>query len=180
VGRALVVGTPACRAEPGRRLREQGFECAEADDPYAAMIELSRNRFAFQTLILSLASLHREELLLIATVKRRLPHVEIWLAQTDGRMAALAEGMRLGADGLLAEDGTFHRVASTGTADPLPVGPVVSPPTAQPTNDVPIGNLDASGGVDEVSAIGEPVLTAEELRALLQDQPSMPPTGAAD
>lgn len=179
VGRALVVGTPACRAEPGRRLREQGFECAEADDPYAAMIDLSRNRFAFQTLILSLASLHREELLLIATVKRRLPHVEIWLAQTDGRMAALAEGMRLGADGLLAEDGTFHRVASTHAgADPLPVGPV--PPPVQPVSDAPIGNIEASGGVDEVSAIGEPVLTAEELRALLQDQPSMPPTGAAD
>jgi hypothetical protein len=28
--------------------------------------------------------------------------------------------------------------------------------------------------------VGEPVLTAEELRALLQDQPAMPPSGGEE
>src|SRR4051812_8818754 len=89
VGRALIVGNSAGRAQVARVLSPQGRDCAEADDPYAAMILLCRDRLAFQTLILCLGSLYREELSLIATVKRRLPHVEIWLAQSDGRMAAL-------------------------------------------------------------------------------------------
>jgi hypothetical protein len=181
VGRALVVGTAACRAEPGRLLRQQGFECVEADDPYAAMIELSRHRLSYQTLILSLTSLHREELQLILTVRRRMPHVEIWLAQADGRMAALAEAMRLGADGLLAEDGTFHRVAATQPgADPLPVGPVqVVIPDERASEEIG-GNSEAAISSDDALTTGEPVLTADELRALLQDQPAMPPTGASD
>jgi DNA-binding NarL/FixJ family response regulator len=91
-------------------LRGLGFGATEADDPYAAMAELCRRPLVYRAVILSLASLYREELSMIPAVKARFPHVEVWLAQTDGRQAALAEGMRLGADGLLAEDG-LHRVA---------------------------------------------------------------------
>jgi hypothetical protein len=138
-------------------------------------------------LILCLASMYREELLLIATVKRRLPHVEIWLAQTDGRMAALAEGVRLGADGLVAEDGSLHRMVSS-------VPPLSEPPNTPqgggielcgentPRSEAPGAGMDvssasSSSGIPDVG-IGEPVLTADELRALLQDQPSMPPAGS--
>jgi hypothetical protein len=194
VGRALIVGSAACREEVVRLLRPQGYDCADADDPYAATIELCRNRLAYQMLILCLGSLYREELSLIATAKRRLPHVEIWLAQSDGRMAALAEGMRLGADGLLAEDGSLHRVASAP--------PVMAelPQTAGSTHsggteisgentaraEQPMSGIDTSAGSAASSSssgdlgIGEPVLTADELRALLQDQPSMPPSGTSD
>src|SRR4051812_40850559 len=59
VGRALLVGTAACRAEPAKLLREQGYDCAEAEDPYAAMILLARQRQSFRTIVLSLASLYR-------------------------------------------------------------------------------------------------------------------------
>jgi len=184
VGRALIVGNDACRADVVRALAPQGYNCSEAEDPYAAMMELSRQRLTYQTLILCLGSLFREELHFIATVKRRMPHIEVWLTQTDGRMAALAEGMRLGADGLVAEDGTLHRMA----APPHETGPSTSEPlpnlTAEQTAAEQAASDQASGssyGTDpnnpDDAPIGEPVLTADELRALLQDQPSMPPSG---
>ena len=64
------------RAAPGRDLRRS----------------LPEGRTA---VILSVGSLHREELAFIPGVKRRFPHLEIWLTHTDGRQSALAEAMRL-------------------------------------------------------------------------------------
>ncbi len=186
-GRVLVVGTPAHCGEAAKLLCQQGYDCDYVDDPYVAMLKLCRHRLAFQDVILSLASLYHEELNIIATIKRRLPHVEIWLAQTDGRAASLAEGMRLGADGLLAEDGTLHRI---GNGSPEPATNGVPHPMAGGTEisgehvtrvDAPTtpGTADPFDIEDDL-AMGEPVLTADELRALLQDQPSMPPSSVND
>ena len=77
-------------------LTQLGFECDEADDPYAAFVELCNHRLAYHALVLSLASLYREELSIITAVKYRLPHIDIWLTQTDGRQAAPAEGVSFG------------------------------------------------------------------------------------
>ncbi len=175
-------------------------------------------------MVLSLQSVYREELSLIATVKNRLPEVEIWLTDTDGRQAAMAQAMCLGADGLLGDDG-LHRVAITAGAQtptqvpaskrqgrssrprgnrnraatasvarsgkmapllsvpPPPPGPV-SPPTSTGTAPAPVRSerqkSPPNGGVVgptkssrahfyEEDSGGEPVLTAEELRALLHD-----------
>src|SRR5947208_3201830 len=118
-GLALVVANPAGRAQPTHAMSSLGFDCADMDDPYAAMSELCRRPLVYRALVLSLASLYREELQLIPTVKRRFPHVEIWLTQLDGRQGALAEAMRLGADGLLGEDG-LHRIAIPPAASPEP------------------------------------------------------------
>ena len=85
-------------------LRQMGFTCAEADDPYVAMAELCRNPSEYKALILSLAGVYAEELELIATIKRRHPEVEVWLTDADGRQSALGEAIRLGADGLADED----------------------------------------------------------------------------
>jgi hypothetical protein len=160
-----------------------GFECAESDDPYTATLELSRKRLAYHALILSLSSLFREELSLIGTVKRRFPHLEIWLAHTDGRQAALAESMRLGADGLLDEEG-LHRIAAPAapvTSQPAVEQPTYHPmPTQQPASTVSVLRpdeeeearraSDSSQSIDDqAGSLGEPVLSAEELRALLQD-----------
>src|SRR3954453_6960065 len=109
-GRALVVGHPASREQPLAMLRQMGFTCAEANDPYAAMTELCRNPSEYKALILSLAGVYAEELELIPAIKRNHPGMEIWLADAEGRQAALAEAMRQGADGLVGEDG-LHRVA---------------------------------------------------------------------
>jgi hypothetical protein len=181
-GRALVVGNAASRAEPLGTLQRMGYGCAEMEDPYAAMIELCRRPLLYRALILSLSSLHREELGIIPGVKRRFPHVDIWLTHTDGRQAALAEAMRLGADGLLSGEG-LHRIAVGATAPasfvpsdpiPLPVGePAPQPaPSPQPT-------ARPAAPVDD-STSGEPVLSADELRALLQEQPAPPGVGSAE
>jgi hypothetical protein len=145
-----------------------GFECAELDDPYAAAVELFRRPLVYRALILSLNSFYREELQLIPTVKRRFPHLEIWLTGTDGRQAAMAESMRLGADGLLAEDG-LHRTAIAGAAA-SPVDPASPGLAPRPE---PVAAPEPEPAFDD-DTLGEPVLTAEELRALLQEQPSLP------
>src|SRR5262245_55420164 len=90
MGRALVVASPTSRSPLLAAASKVGFDCGECDDPYTATLELSRRRLVYRALILSLGSLYREELALITTVKRRMPHLEIWLAHTDGRQAALA------------------------------------------------------------------------------------------
>jgi hypothetical protein len=168
IGRALVVAAASARAEILKTLAQPGFECAEADEPYAAFVELCNHRLAYHALVISLASLYREELSIITAVKHRLPHIDIWLTQTDGRQAALAEGVRLGADGLLAEDG-LHRIAPEAGAAPLRI----------PAKTAAAAHSDESAELDDVP-IGEPVLTSDELRALLQDQPMIPPYNTAD
>jgi hypothetical protein len=162
-------------------LNKLGFDCGECDDPYTATLELARRRLGYRALILSLAGLYREELSLIATVKRRFPHLEIWLAHTDGRQGSLAECMRFGADGLLDEEG-LHRIASLPAADAV-YQPVPQPQTMvsfQPRHPLQEELTDEEPVDAPVDPIGEPVLTAEELRALLQDQPVMPPSGGEE
>jgi hypothetical protein len=123
---------------------------------------------------------------LIATVKRRFPHLEIWLAHTDGRLAALAEAMRLGADGLLDEEGR-HRIAAqpaheTVVYQSMPISSLgAAPPVQEPPKHQMPRDSEAERGMPELNgSTGEPVLTADELRALLQDQPPMPPSAAPE
>ena len=181
-GRALIIGSPACRSAPLNTLQRMGFTCAELDNPYSAMAEICGRPMVYRAMILSLASLYREELALIQSVKRRWPHLEIWLTQTDGRHAALADAMRLGADGLISEDG-LHRTGVTGgmvdTVSPPLHAHVHSAPVPSPT---PLPRIQpvtppAETSQDNESAASEPILTADELRALLAEQPSMPPGG---
>lgn len=165
-GRALLVASPGNRAHPLAILREVGLETTEVDDPYAAMTELCRRPLVYQAVILSLASLYREELAIVSAIKARFPHVELWLAHTDGRQAALAEAMRLGAAGLLAEDG-LHRVASAA--------PVNSPPLPADTTQTATQTVHEEPAQEEPSDPAQPVLSADELRALLHEQSAVPP-----
>jgi hypothetical protein len=179
-------------------MHRHGFACVEHEDPYAAMLELATRPLVYQAIVLSLNSLFREELALIAAVKRFSPRIEIWLTHTDGRLAALAEAMRLGADGLLAEDG-LHRTAigapqaAAAPAAPVAVEPtpparkplkmdppiqrtISAPPAPKPAepapapvaHDEPASSEPARG---ESPNLSDPVLTADELRALLHDSP---------
>jgi hypothetical protein len=180
----LVVAHASGRAALVEMLARLGYESGECEDPYSATLELTRRRLAYRALILSLAGLYREELALISTVKRRFPHVEIWLCHTDSRQAALAESMRLGADGLLDDEG-FHRIAAppvheTVVYQSMPISSIPKPtmlpelPKREPADEVDESVHETKG------SIGEPVLTAEELRALLQDQPVMPPSATEE
>ncbi len=163
IGRALIVGSPSTRSQPLATLQRHGYTCAEADDPYAAMAELCRRPLVYRAIIFGLASVYKEELAMIATVKRRFPHVEMWLTNTDGRQALMIEAMRLGAEGLVAEDG-LHRLA---------IGTPMDAPLPEPVAIEPISDQAHESHSQD---IGEAVLTADELRALLQDQPAMPRT----
>jgi hypothetical protein len=184
-GRALIIGAPACRAAPLNTLQRLGFTCAEVDDPYSAMAEICRRPLVYRAMVLSLASLYREELALVQSVKRRWPHLEIWLTQTDGRHAALADAMRLGADGLLSDDGLHRTGVTGGTGDTVSPASHSHSPTvlaatiqsrAEPVTAV--SPVDDGGGNQEGEGAGtEPILTADELRALLAEQPAMPPGG---
>jgi hypothetical protein len=207
LGRALVVGAASARPESVKTLAQLGYDCAEADDPYAAFADLCNHRLAYHAVIISIASLYREELAVISAIKRVLPHIDVWLTQTDGRQAALAEGIRLGADGLLAEDG-LHRIGQP--AQSAPAMRVVEADThadeapqsssqriassfayrGADSGDISSAN-DAIGdsapqdnSLDDIAlgdislgdiSLGEPVLSSDELRALLQDQPNNPP-----
>lgn len=185
-GRALLVCNPASRPPVFDALGRLGYGCGEADDPYAAMAELCRRPLVYRAVILSLASLYREELVIIRTLKRRYPQVEVWLAHTDGRQSALAEAMRLGADGLLDDDG-FHRVVLAAPASEAApavyaehdaIGspePLLGPSRLTAEDAGPSASESGAGEPDDTS--GEPILSAEELRALLLEQPSMPPAG---
>jgi hypothetical protein len=149
-------------------LQQLGLSCSEVEDPYAAMLELARRPMVYRAMILSLASLFKEELGLVATVKRRMPHVEIWLTHTDGRTGALAEAMRLGADGLLSEEGLHRTAVGAPTGDV--VAPVKSEPPLSPLPEKMSEKLAVSEELAGEAKEGEPVLTADELRALLQEQ----------
>ena len=160
IGRALIVASPASRAQPAAVLQQLGYTCVESDDPYTAMLEICRRPLVYRAIILSLTSLYKEELAIVQTLKQRFPQVEVWLTQTDGRQGGLAEAMRMGADGLLSDDG-LHRLAMTTPLDSTAMQQPVSQ-NHETENDE---SLDAD------FTAGEPVLTAEELRALLQEQP---------
>ena len=171
-GRCLIVGQAACRRGPAIVAQRQGLSIAEAEDPYDAMAQLCRRPLFYSAVIISLNSLYREELQLISSVKRRFSHMEIWLSHTDGRQAALAEAMRLGADGLMDDDG-LHRIGpgippAETSALPLPTRADVSR----------TGETAMRAGDSVAERQGEkvagPILTAEELHALLQEHPAAP------
>ena len=173
-GRALLVSNPGSRGALLETLGRLGYGVWESDDPYAAMAELCRRPLVYRGVILSLAGLYKEELPIVRAIKRRYPHVEVWLAHTDGRQAAMAEGMRLGADGLLDDDG-LHRVAVAPAEESSPSHgegePLVE--TAAP----PPGPRATAPDAGQELPSDEPILSADELKALLQEQPTMPPAG---
>jgi hypothetical protein len=150
------------------------------------MAELCRQPLAYQAVILSLASLYRAELPIIRSLKRRFPHLEVWLAHTDGRPAALAEAMRLGADGLLDAEG-LHRIALGGIDDHDEDGPesvgAPGPILAEPIRIAPPPEGTrgfARPPAEPDPSANEPLLSAEELKALLQEQPSLSQGGEDD
>src|SRR3954470_20074630 len=152
-GRAIVVGSAGCRGAAVQTLRSLGFQSIEADDPYSAAAELSKRSMTYRAMILCLNSLYREELSFIASIKHRYPHIDIWLSQTDGRAAALAEALRLGADGLLSDDGPPRFAMS----EPLGLGEKSSAPQARHAVETPRPMVK----IFAEAPIADPVLTAD-------------------
>ncbi|MGN6505857.1 MAG: hypothetical protein ACTHM6_09870 [Tepidisphaeraceae bacterium] len=159
VGHALLVGSDGCRSQPRLTLSASGYEIDECDDPYAALLELCRRPLVYRAVVLSLQCLYPEELSIISTIRRRFPHVSIWLSQTDGRQAFLAEAMRLGAEALI-DQGGVHTL----------LDPHHGPANAKPMTFRPVPSHEGDNAEPAARArAAEPVLSAEELRALLGD-----------
>ena len=152
-GRALVVADLSREPALGEAMEQVGFAADFVPDPYAGMLELSRRPLAFRALVLSLASLHPHELAIIEVAKRRFPHLEVLMADVTGRSAGLAEAVRLGADAVL-EGQRLHRVQGARAAD----GPPPPGSSAEPCQPTP-----------PTAGDGETVLSAAELKALLQE-----------
>lgn len=173
----MVVCGDASRDRPAALLQQLGYEIDHQDDPYAAMLELCRRPLVFRAVVLSLQSLYRDELQMISAVRRRFPHITIWLTHTDGRQAALAEAMRLGAEGLISDDG-LHSFADATTPTTTVVAPPTTfrpaPPQAQEPEPEPASEpekpvISPAAARTLAPPANEPVLTADELRALLGD-----------
>jgi hypothetical protein len=171
-GRALVVGNACARASAADILQHLSYQVQDVEDPYAALAELCRRPLAYRAVILSLQSLYREELQIIATIVGRYPHIEIWLTHTDGRAAALAEASRMGAHGLLSEEGLHRFAIASRETGPSHTGAMISRHMSA-TEIAESGQRERS--FLDAPAAGDPVLTADELRALLQEQPVRQP-----
>jgi len=170
----LIVGSPACREQPLRAVRQLGIPCAEADDPYAAMLLICQRPNHYAAVVLSLYSLYREELQIIPALTARFRQLPIWLTHSQGRQSACDEAIRLGAKGLLDMNGA-HPAAPNHppVAAPMTSPPIhASIPPPQPVQSDSAGSTRSNIGMDE------PILSAEELRALLEDQPAVTPPGA--
>jgi len=159
-GRALLIGRQGTRQGCADAIRRLGFSLEERDDPYTAMAEIARHGAEYSAVFVMLGGLFRQEMCLIPAIKEQYTHLEVWLAQAEGRQAAIGEAMQLGADGLLTDEG-LHRLAPAPAAQAGPVD-AAAPLAADPA----------------AAGFTEPILTAEELRALLQEPATIGRTGA--
>jgi hypothetical protein len=197
----LLIGPGSVAEELAPAASQAGFEVHPLDDPYLAMAEVCRRPLVFAAVAVCLSAVYREELQLIRTLRHRLPHVEVLLCHTDGRQAAMAEALRLGATGLLGEEGILRLVEHPDTRASTPAGitapgqPEMSGQNIPSDTAAPAVGLGAIGGVganiaNPLSAaqpgrddpavgpgatsdhgVNDPVLSAEELDALLGDAP---------
>jgi hypothetical protein len=198
-GRVLLVGSESCRAGLLGMLGESGFSCGESENPYSGILELVKNAGNYSAVLLCLNSIFREELPLIAAVKKRWPNMDVWLAQTESRQSAMNEALNFGADGLFNEKG-LHRIApvaksveanvakparTKAESSPKLPGAAVAAKSVVPvkskrnssgnipakksgkTDNKQVVSVDPAKYVDDSS--GDPILTADELRALLTD-----------
>jgi hypothetical protein len=142
IGRALLIGRRVA-ADDADALAELGLQVELSADPYAAMAELTSRPLVYRALVLPLPELFPEELVLARVVKTRYPHLQIIATDVPDRANRADELRQLGIEAILS-DGRLHPIESASKSEVAPSS------TEKPTP--------------------EPVLTAEELRALLGDE----------
>ena len=174
-GHALVACGEAASPALSAELETLGFRVTIAADPYQLLLELLDRPLVYDAVVLSLPAVYRDELTVIATIRARVPHIEILVAHSDGRHAMLAEAMRLGATGLLGEEGIHRLMQVNANFTPASVRPDLAarnetaPAASSPSEEEE--EIAPSPADDDA-----PLLTADELRALLAEQPTLPPT----
>jgi hypothetical protein len=164
VKQVLFICSPASRSQARRELQRLGFTCAEFDDPYAAIVELARRPGDFAAAVVSLASLYGEELAIVAAITQRFPGIDVFLAHADERRDMAAEAIRLGATGILGNQGIRRLAAAPNVAT---TAPPTAPPAATASSDA--RSMTTISATAPAANADDPILTAEELRALLED-----------
>lgn len=171
-GHALVACNAALSIPLGEQLEAIGYRATLSPDPYALLIELLEQPMVYDAVVLSLPAIYREELWIIRTIRERMPMVDVLIAHSDGRHAALAEAMRLGATGLIGEEG-IHRLVRLSEPPPQEI----NHDRGSSKTERDESRRVVADSVDEsVADDGQPLLSADELRALLAEQPSLPPS----
>ena len=125
----------------------------DAADAVLLLGRLLRDGTAARAVVLSLSAMRPEDLAVVRTVRRYFPSAEVWVSDVGPHAAMLAEAVSLGAAGLVA-DGRLHRFALPAPAPPP--RPAVKQTPAKPA---------APPDPDP----GQPLLSGDELRALLGD-----------
>lgn len=149
---------------------------ARFSDPYAALLELLRRPMAFRAIVISLQNIFPPEIALIKTLRERLAHIDVVLTHTDGRAAALAEALRLGATALLDADG-LHRLAYPQHQPLDPATPMRDEPTtATPT----IASLGPSGPSDPPLSLADVFASIHAPTDNLPDPHSIPHRQSVD
>ena len=149
--RALVIAAEPSQAHAKELLVRLEFDCEMWEDPYSATLELLRRPMVFRAVVLSLQGIYREELAMIKTLRHRLPRLDVFVIQIEGREASLADAMKLGATGIIAEDGLHRLIDLEPAADrpqvqlPVRAAPIatsariaMAPPISPVVREVPI------------------------------------------
>lgn len=131
-------------------------------DPYAMIARLARGSRDVAAVILPLGALREGELAVIRTIKRYYPHIDVFVTDVGPHGTALAEAVIYGADGICT-NGLLHRFHAPPPPPPSPPPATTAPPA---TGAVPHPQPPQR---DDPPDSTQPVLTSEELQALLGD-----------
>jgi hypothetical protein len=164
-------------------------------DPYAAMCAIASSPAKWQMVVLDLQQLYDGELAIIPAIRTTANHCRVVVAHADGRPAMLARAIRLGIDGLLTGGKiewltTMQAAMSPPVAEraitppqdsPPPTPEAASPATSHALQHDHIDQTDHADQADqaELRSVAdiyqdEPLLTADELKALLSDHDIRP------
>lgn len=179
--RVGVVGQGDVLARVLGQLHRLGAACVVLDDPYHAAAEIGHRPGSYAALVLCLPCCYTDELPVITAVCRCSPTTRVLVAAADQHVSMLTAALRLGAVGVLTGQGVeWIGVLPTPTpaalvAENAETAALAEPAEAETTVETPAEVTDeATDDMDdadsEIAPI-EPVLTAEELHALLHDEP---------
>lgn len=173
--RVAVVGSGEALARVLGLLHREGAACEAVNDPYR-VVGLVAGSSGVSAVVLVLPCLYPEEMAVVGAL-RRLTGVPVIVAAADGLMSQLSAAIREGATAILTERGIdwLGVPASTGPLPPAatPGSTEVTPPPTPIRSTPQVDVTTPEDRFDELSEESgpppEPVLSAEELRALLQE-----------
>lgn len=177
--RVAVVGSGEVLARVLGQLHTMGAGCIALEDPYRAAADIARRHDRYDAVVIALPCLYAEELPLIATLRRLAPTARIILAAADQHVSMLAAAMRFGASAVLTAQG-IELLAASESLEPNPaVAGQSSTPLSPRAAEVetqrepeaePVAEADQATDDEDAFNGGHPLLSAEELHALLHDE----------